>query len=91
MVLYHSLVESPDMMNIYNGNITTDQNGEAVVTLPGWFETLNSDFRYQLTVVGQFAQAIITSKKVSLKARAAACGPCSRPYCWAACWTYCWT
>jgi hypothetical protein len=60
--LYHSFVESPDMMNIYNGNITTDGNGMAVVELPEWFEALNRDFRYQLTVVGQFAQAIVAEK-----------------------------
>jgi hypothetical protein len=57
--LYHSFVESPDMMNIYNGNVITNATGDAVVTLPEWFETLNRDFRYQLTVVGQFAQAIV--------------------------------
>jgi hypothetical protein len=60
--LYHSFVESPDMMNIYNGNVTTDGAGNAVVTLPEWFEALNRDFRYQLTVIGQFAQAIVASK-----------------------------
>jgi hypothetical protein len=60
--LYHSFVESPDMMNIYNGNATTDEQGSAVVQLPEWFETLNRDFRYQLTVIGQFAQAIVASK-----------------------------
>ena len=57
--LYHSFVESPDMMNVYNGNITTNANGEAVVEMPEWFEALNKDFRYQLTVMGQFAQAIV--------------------------------
>ena len=60
--LYHSFVESPDMMNIYNGNVTTDAAGRSVVQLPEWFETLNRDFRYQLTVLGQFAQAIVASK-----------------------------
>ena len=60
--LYHSFVESPDMMNIYNGNITTDENGVASVELPDWFEALNRDFRYQLTVVGTFAQAIVSEK-----------------------------
>jgi hypothetical protein len=60
--LYHSFVESPDMMNIYNGNVTTDAQGDAVVRLPEWFETLNRDFRYQLTVIGQFAQAIVASE-----------------------------
>ena len=57
--LFHSFVESPDMMNIYNGNVTTDHNGAATIPLPEWFETLNRDFRYQLTVMGQFAQAIV--------------------------------
>jgi hypothetical protein len=60
--LYHSFVESPDMMNIYNGTITTDANGEATVALPEWFEALNQDFRYQLTVIGTFAQAIVAQK-----------------------------
>ena len=60
--LSHSFVESPDMMNIYNGNVTTDRNGYATVILPNYFEALNRDFRYQLTVVGQFAQAIVADK-----------------------------
>jgi hypothetical protein len=60
--LYHSFVESPDMMNIYNGNIVTDSSGAARVTMPDWFESLNRDFRYQLTVIGQFAQAIVGSE-----------------------------
>jgi hypothetical protein len=60
--LYHSFVESPDMKNIYDGNITTDENGEATVTLPDYFEALNRDFRYQLTVIGTFAQAIVAEK-----------------------------
>jgi len=60
--LLHSCVESSDRMNIYNGNITTDGNGSATVELPGYFETLNIDYRYQLTVMGQFAQAIVENK-----------------------------
>jgi hypothetical protein len=60
--LYHSFVESPDMMNVYNGNITTNKSGLAVVVLPDYFEGLNRDFRYQLTVLGQFAQAIVAKK-----------------------------
>jgi hypothetical protein len=60
--LSHSFVESPDMMNIYNGNVVTDGNGFATVEMPAWFEALNGDFRYQLTTVGQFAQAMIASE-----------------------------
>jgi len=57
--LSHSFVESPDMMNIYNGNVITDEEGRAEVVLPAYFEALNRDFRYQLTVIGRFAQAIV--------------------------------
>ena len=60
--LIHSFVESPDMMNIYNGNIVTDAQGLAVVQLPGYFEAENIDFRYQLTVIGEFAQAVVKEK-----------------------------
>ncbi len=60
--LYHSFVESPDMMNVYNGNVVTDSDGRAVVELPDYFEALNRDFRYQLTVIGRFAQAIVEQK-----------------------------
>jgi hypothetical protein len=60
--LVHASVESSEMMNIYTGNITTDGGGAATVQLPEWFEALNRDFRYQLTVMGQFAQAIVSDK-----------------------------
>jgi len=50
--LYHSFVESPDMKNIYDGVVTLDESGSAVISLPDWFEALNRDFRYQLTSIG---------------------------------------
>jgi hypothetical protein len=60
--LIHSFVESPDMMNLYNGIITTGADGLADVELPDYFTTLNKDFRYTLTVMGQFAQAIVVKE-----------------------------
>ena len=60
--LSHSFVESPDMMNVYNGNVELNENGEAWVDLPEWFEALNRDFRYQLTCIGGFAQVYIADK-----------------------------
>jgi hypothetical protein len=60
--LSHSFVESPEMLNIYNGTITTNAHGEATVVLPEYFETLNRDFRYQLTPIGQMAQAAVTGE-----------------------------
>ncbi|MGV7106718.1 hypothetical protein [Flavobacterium sp. U410] len=60
--LIHSFVESPEMMNIYSGNATTDARGYVTVILPNYFEAANKDFRYQLTTIGTFAQAIIKEK-----------------------------
>jgi hypothetical protein len=61
--LVHASVESSEMMNIYSGNVTTDEFGLATVTLPAWFQAENTDFRYQLTVVDErFAQAIVSKR-----------------------------
>jgi hypothetical protein len=60
--LNHTSVESSEMMNIYSGNVTTDELGLATVQLPGWFEKENGDFRYQLTIVGRKAQAWISQE-----------------------------
>ena len=60
--LLHASVESSEVLNIYSGNVVTNANGVAVVTLPDWFEALNTDLRYQLTVIGTFAQAIVAEK-----------------------------
>lgn len=57
--LYHSFVESPDMMNVYNGNVTTDNSGYATITLPDYFDALNRDFRYQLTVIDSTTFALV--------------------------------
>jgi len=63
--LYHSFVESPDMMNVYNGNITLDTNGEATVSMPDWFEVLNKDFRYQLTAIGAPGPNLYIAEEIS--------------------------
>src|SRR5215471_6185566 len=60
--LLHAAIESSEVLNIYSGNVTTDGRGEATVTLPDWFEAINRDFRYQLTVIGAFAQAIVATE-----------------------------
>jgi hypothetical protein len=64
-LLMHAAVESNEVLNSYSGNITTDGAGKAMVALPDYFEALNKDFRYQLTVVGGgFAQAIVSREVV---------------------------
>jgi hypothetical protein len=64
-ILYHSFVESPDMKNLYDGVVTLDANGQATVTLPDYFGTLNSDFRYQLTAIGAPMPNLHVASKVA--------------------------
>ncbi|NQT26288.1 hypothetical protein HQ585_13110, partial [candidate division KSB1 bacterium] len=63
--LQHSFVESPDMMNIYNGNVTLDGNGMAVVKLPDYFNALNRDFRYQLTAIRAPSPNLYIAEEIS--------------------------
>jgi len=51
-LLFHSFVESPQPLNIYDGIATLDANGEARVSLPEYFEALNKDFRYEVKPIG---------------------------------------
>lgn len=50
-VLTHSSVESDHRMNLYRGEVKTDNSGYATVTVPTWFEALNEDIQYQVTVI----------------------------------------
>ena len=60
--LSHSFVESPDMMNVYNGNVILGSDGSADITLPDYFDSLNKDCRYQLTAIGGFAPVYIENE-----------------------------
>lgn len=63
--LRHSFVESPDMKNVYDGIVVLDKRGTAWVTLPEWFQALNSDFRYQLTPIGAPGRGLFIAEEVS--------------------------
>jgi hypothetical protein len=63
--LSHSFVESPDMMNIYNGIAMLNTEGETWVKLPVYFEALNNDFRYQLTAMGVPEPNLYIAKEIS--------------------------
>ncbi len=62
MTLKHACIESNLPENVYNGKVVTDANGDAVVTLPDYFGALNKNPLYQLTVVGKFAQAVVSTE-----------------------------
>jgi hypothetical protein len=80
--LWHSFVESPDMMNIYNGTVTLDSTGSASVTMPAWFEPLNRDFRYQLTALGSPGPNLHVSREISDASFAIAGGSAGQKVSW---------
>jgi hypothetical protein len=63
--LSHSFVESPDMMNIYNGNVVLGEDGSAWVDMPSYFEALNREFRYQLTAIGGPGPNLFVAEELS--------------------------
>jgi hypothetical protein len=63
--LSHSFVESPDMKNIYDGVVTLDDDGEAEIELPEWFNALNKDYRYQLTAIGAPGPNLYIAEEIS--------------------------
>ena len=80
--LFHSFVESPDMKNVYDGVVTLDAQGEAVVTLPNWFDALNTDFRYQLSAVGASAPNLHIASEISNQSFKIAGGTAGLKVCW---------
>jgi hypothetical protein len=63
--LIHASVESSDVKNLYDGIVELDDRGEAVITLPDWFEALNRDFRYQLTAIGAPAPTLYIAEEIT--------------------------
>jgi hypothetical protein len=62
--LSHQFVESPDMLNVYNGSVDLDPDGAATVQLPDYFGALNRDVRYQLTAIGGPAPSLHVAREV---------------------------
>lgn len=68
-VLTHSSVESDQRMNLYRGEVRTDANGFATVAVPGWFDALNEDIQYQLTVIDEGNSTAFTQAKIVQRLR----------------------
>ncbi|MFH0896346.1 MAG: hypothetical protein V2A54_18085 [Bacteroidota bacterium] len=62
--LKHYCLESPEVLNVYRGNVTLDMNGEAVVILPNYFKEININFSYNLTAVGSAAPGLYVKEEV---------------------------
>ena len=67
--LNHFCAEGPAPYNIYRGNVVTDGRGYATVVLPDYFESINRDPAYQLTVVDEADQEQFVLAKVVAKVR----------------------
>jgi hypothetical protein len=59
-LLAHASVESSERVVVYSGNLSCDEQGTATVRLPDWLQALATDFRYQLTCVGDHAPVYVS-------------------------------
>jgi hypothetical protein len=57
--LSHTPVESDALTVVYTGNVRTGPDGRATVRMPAYAEAVAGDWRYQLTPIGRFGQAIV--------------------------------
>ena len=80
--LNHSFVESPDMLNIYSGTVELDAQGRATVRLPGYFDALNRDVRFQLTPLGGPAPDLHVASAVAKGGFKIAGGSAGQEVCW---------
>jgi hypothetical protein len=80
--LSHSCVESDQRRTIYDGEVTLDSKGEATVSLPAWFETVNRDVRYQLTAIGPTDRSLYVKARVKGNAFSIGGGNAGQVVCW---------
>ena len=52
------------MKNMYDGVVTLNDQGEAWVDLPQWFEAINANLCYQLTALGTPAPGLYIAQKM---------------------------
>ncbi len=67
--LLHYCSEGPEPLNVYAGNVTTDQNGKAWVHLPDYFGEINKEPKYSLTVIDDSEGPGFVQVKIAKKIR----------------------
>jgi len=80
--LKHFAIESPEVLNLYRGTIVLDQNGEAIVVLPTYFDLINKNFSYQLTSIGVSSPGLFIKKEIENKQFVIAGGVAGQKVCW---------
>ncbi|HCY24163.1 MAG TPA: hypothetical protein DHV29_11820 [Bacteroidales bacterium] len=63
-ILRHFSMESPEVLNLYRGNVELDSHGEIEVQLPDYFEAININFSYQLTPIGAPASGLYIKQEI---------------------------
>jgi hypothetical protein len=64
-ILKHASVESNEVLNVYRGNIQLNSEGNGTITLPEYFESINTNFSYHLTPVGEAMPNLFISEEIS--------------------------
>ncbi|CAG0950389.1 hypothetical protein PHYC_00168 [Phycisphaerales bacterium] len=63
--LNHYATEGPEPLNVYRGNVTLDERGEAWVSLPAYYAEINRDETYTLTAVGGPGPGLFVAGRVT--------------------------
>ncbi|NQY30598.1 MAG: hypothetical protein HRT69_14140 [Flavobacteriaceae bacterium] len=63
--LVHFSIESNEVLNIYRGKATFNEEGNTTVTLPNYYKVINKDASYQLTPIGAAMPNLFISKEIS--------------------------
>jgi hypothetical protein len=65
--LLHYCLESPEVLNMYRGTITLDENGDAYIELPNYFNAININFSYHLTPMGASMPNLYIAEEINQK------------------------
>lgn len=63
-MLRHACIESPEILNLYRGVAQFDAKGIAVITLPDYFEEINTNYSYLLTPIGKPACGLYIKQEI---------------------------
>ncbi|MBI5538806.1 MAG: hypothetical protein HY951_02010 [Bacteroidia bacterium] len=62
--LKHFCIESPEVLNMYRGTATLNSNGETVITLPEYYNSINIEPSYELTPIGKPAPDLYIKEEI---------------------------
>lgn len=63
--LKHFCIESPEVLNMYRGTVTLNSEGEAVISLPEYYDAINIEPSYELTAIGKPAPNLYVKEEIT--------------------------